>query len=424
MYPVFATPICHYAAMQSLVERHLIDRPAPVRSTAELIKIKLACGLTPYTKIINGYRGAKKRMYEGAYFELQRDGLTQQDYKVRSFVKVEKWDTLNKAPRMIQARSPKYVLSLAHYLKDFEHHFYQKKHNGMRFVTKGLNRRQIADLYVESLSDFTDPICLELDHSKFDSSVSEQLLRWEHKQYLRNIPSRALKYLLQRQVKNICSVQRTDIKYTVTGTRMSGDFNTALGNTLINYALLERFTRGVYTRLLVDGDDSVVIVERRDLSKLVGNFGVFLDFGFNTKCKISEWDKVEYCQARLVEVKGGYMFLRNPAKILSNLNVNLVDYHDKAINRYVAGVALGELHQVRGVPYLTRVLEPLTKLVPRNSVILDQKTRYVLSLDPVDVECDDSVMDVWNFDYTITPTVYPRSKARVLYDTLVLDYIG
>lgn len=378
---------------------------------SDLKSIKIKAGLTPYLSVIKHYRGAKRRIYEQAYRDLMAEGLHEKDSEVKAFVKVEKWTEQDKSPRMIQARDPKYVLALAHYLKNFEEEFYQSKHEGFRFVTKGLNRKQIADLFIEQVDSFKDPVCIMLDHSKFDSSVSLTMLRWEHKQYLRALPSRTLRNLLKKQERNICSVGKYGLRYTIKGTRMSGDYNTALGNTMINYALLERFVRGFRATMLVDGDDSVITVERTDLPNILSRRELFYGYGFNTKIETSEWADVEYCQCRLTEVRDGWYFLRNPAKILSNLQVLTQSYQGNAFKRYLAGVALGELHQVKGVPMLTEFLEELATAVPRNRIILDDKSRYQLTLPAVDLKCDASVFDCWDFDSSISPKAHPESMA-------------
>lgn len=387
------------------------------------MKIKVECDLTPYLDVIYGYRGAKRALYLRAYEELQNDGLVDRDFRVQAFVKVEKHAEV-KSPRMIQHRSPKYTLALAHYLKGFEKKFYKRKHQGYVFVTKGMNPQQIAAHYITICESMRDPVALLLDHSKFDSCVGVQLLRWEHAQYLRAVPSRNLRRLLRAQISNACSVAGTEITYRTKGLRMSGDYNTALGNTMINYALLEYFVRGFESRLMVDGDDSVVLVEREDLRSLLSRFHVFKDFGFNTKCQVVEWDKVEYCQARLARALDGYFFLRNPAKILSNLNVLTHAIPDNVLDRYLAGVALGELARVRGVPVLTELLEKIASKVPRNRVILDERSRWLLSMQPVSINADVECLDVWDFHDTGPITIYPRSKSEVFHQALHFVHVG
>lgn len=286
------------------------------------------CERMSLDQVIRCYSGRKRKTYMQAKYLLQRQGLTKKDGEVNMFVKEERLpeeDVDDKAPRAIQYRSPKYTLTLATYLKPLEETFYHLPGLGptrTRVVTKGMNKKALAKLLIEKSEAFSDPVFVELDHSRFDSTVSVDHLKMEHWFYNSVYKDTSLKLMLRHQLCNK-GWTRHGIRYKVNGTRMSGDYNTGLGNSLINRATIESAVAGVKHELMVDGDDSVLILEARDL----GCFDVdhFRRFGFKTKIfyktKINE---VEYCRARLVSSVP--VMCRDPLRVFSNMGTALRYY--------------------------------------------------------------------------------------------------
>jgi hypothetical protein len=119
--------------------------------------------------------------------------------------------------------------------------------------------------------------------------------------------------------------------YRKKGSRMSGDMNTALGNiilmTLMVYYYLQ--VRGVRGRLINNGDDCTLIVERADiLTVLDGLHDWFLQYGFNIVQEpvVDVLEKIEFCQMHPVCVSGQWTMVRNFHNSLSK------DYSHKGSN--------------------------------------------------------------------------------------------
>lgn len=346
----------------ALANRHLVDRSYIKFDEkyfgAECRKIQKLWGVFESTKITLlqaalSYKGGKRRVYMRARESLLLDGLQKSDKYIRMFVKPDKLainDVEDKMPRAIQYRHPRFNLALATYLRPFEHIFYNAPGlgpSGSRVVTKGLNPQEVAQLLLLKASEFSNPIYIGCDHSKFDSTVRVEHLRFEHRQYLRTYKSRTLKEMLQSQIKNK-GFTRRGIKYLVKGTRMSGDYNTGLGNSLLNRMILESWCSGVKHEIMLDGDDSIIIVEKQDYDKLDPQH--FERMGFETKIELADdISHVEFCKKRLVLGKEPCM-VRDPVRVLSNMGLCLRKYHPTTYRRWVQGVYECERKSNPGMP--------------------------------------------------------------------------
>lgn len=306
---------------------------------------------------VNEYRGKKKKIYFKAMQDIRFHGVLGTDSNIKMFVKPDRYPedvVADKSPRAIQYRHPRYNLALATYLKPFEHVFYEHPGmDGLRVVTKGLNYRQIADLFIQKSQLYKRPVYLSLDHSKFDSTVNEDHLRFEHRQYNRVYKDNTLRKLLKKQLFNK-GYSRHGIKYTIRGTRMSGDYNTGLGNSLLNRVVLESFCRGVKHSIMLDGDDSVVIVEKEALDKL--DFSHFERMGFQTKWEVNtEMTKVVFCQKQIVFSNPPTM-CRDFHRALSHMAVCLKRYVGKGFARWLAGVFECEAFTNKNMPLFSMLL--------------------------------------------------------------------
>lgn len=318
-----------------------------------------------YTNIISNYTGGKKRVYMRSYYNLVNNGFQKKHTYVKMFIKADRFpeaDINNKAPRAIQYRSCEFNLQMARYLRRFEEKCYSDiKHRGRRVIAKGLNYRQRAELLMDKISDFTNPWYINLDHKKFDSTVNKEHLKQLHTLYKRGT-HKSIYNLLKYQLRNKCFTKH-HIKYNSEATRCSGDYDTGLGNTLINIACILYVFNGKFDFIL-DGDDAVIITE----GKPKFEFDCFEKFGFETEITITK-DKhmIEFCQSRLIYNKG-WLFSRNPLRALSNNMVCRIGYNLKGMRRYMKGVGMCEFACSAGVPILhyqarRLMFEPLTALI-------------------------------------------------------------
>lgn len=314
------------------------------------------------------YSGGKRKRYEDAVFDVSVAGPRKADSYVKMFVKPERFDGLSKVnpdPRAIQFRGPRYCVLLAMFLHPIEHHIYLScaASDGVpktRNVAKGLNSVERAELLVLKGEAFDDPVYLELDASRFDKHVSVELLKIEHSVYLHSNSDRTFARLLAQQCLNKV-FSGLGMIYIALGRRMSGDMNTAVGNCILMLLMLIALCRHVASLsrwdCLDDGDDSVLIIERRDLERLLSLIvPTFLSFGMTIKLGAQSNDprRVEFCQSRIVEYQPGrFKFVRDYRAVMSKALCGIRHWEDATYRRRVlAAIGSCELVLGLGVPIL------------------------------------------------------------------------
>lgn len=343
----------------SLHNRHLVDR-SYLSADIKLLDLgfKLVSKAIRFKvqkmdvwDVVRSYTGAKKRSYWKAALEL-RYGFKKQYANLNMFIKPDRWPEEiagDKPPRAIQYRRPHFNLKLAQYLKPFEDRVYEEfQPFGTRVIAKGLNLRQRGELFMDKIKKFKNPRFYCIDHSKFDSTVSVEHLQRLHKIYRRCVGKSVQQYL-KHQYKAL-GYTKHGIKYKVKGTRCSGDFDTGLGNSLISAAAIMAVFKGCRYDFMLDGDDTVVILE----GECSVDRDSFARFGLETKLNVVH-DKyhVEFCQSRLIWNRG-YMFSRNPLRAISHQCYTVKRYGLKGMIRYLAGVGRCEVACSAGVPLLQK----------------------------------------------------------------------
>lgn len=365
---------CIHNQYKALSERHITDRTyigfdrseflrltrEPFRELYRKIDWKTV-HLSSTRQIVNSYTGGKRKIYERAEKEVLRVSYDKSWHKVRMFVKPDKHDICtikDKVPRAIQYRRPEFNLKLAQYLRPLEKKLFNfVEEDGTRVFAKCRNLQERAQDILDIFSKFEDPIVISTDHSKFDSFVNVHHLRAIHRFYLKIFPSKTLQSLLSRQIENRgFSIQ--GLKYKVRGTRMSGDYDTSLGNCVLNYVVLKAWLAycGIKGKVYIDGDDAVVVIERTDLSKVKKE--IFKKLGFETKVEIESVDNFEFCQARLIR-SNPPILVRDPRKVLSNLQVCLKRYSPGQWPALLQGKLICEFWANQGVPYVCSYIHSL-----------------------------------------------------------------
>lgn len=329
------------------------------------------CRGTPvatYDQVIAAYRGPKRRLYLRALDSLYKDAINKRDARLAMFVKHEKLSVL-KAPRCINPRSPRYNLELARYLKFLEKKIFKAINSifGKRTahtVIKGLNVTQSGKVLRDKWELFSDPVAIGLDATKFDMHVSIPALLYEHSVYNVIFKDRHLAKLLRWQIENRGTARCPDgiIKFIMHGTRSSGDINTSLGNTIIMCALLFAYGKeiGVDFELANNGDDCVVIMERRDeerFTKCVETF--FKKYGFRMEVEkpVYEFEQIEFCQSKPVKTSSGWCmvrdifkcFVKDPMCLVSVQNYKDLQYWMYAVGE--CGLAITSAVPVMGSWY-------------------------------------------------------------------------
>lgn len=306
--------------------------------------------------------GRRLRRYAVAAEELNMYGVGPDDARITAFIKPEKTDPgakTNPDPRMIQFRSPRYTFALFKWLKPCEKALYNiTGPNGLRAIAKGLNHLERAALLSRKMEQFRRPVVYSIDASRWDKHVSKEVLQLEHSIYLRmhaNPPE--LQTLLARQLYNKCRTMK-GVSYRVSGGRMSGDANTALGNCLLMvimcYAMAEKLQLQKWD-ILDDGDDCLLIVEQNEEGKLEGIVETFLQYGQELKLenRSTSVEGVAFCQHHPCLVGGRWRMVQDWRKVLSTRAAGCKHWNDPALRRGMArAVGLCELALSPGVPVL------------------------------------------------------------------------
>jgi len=314
-------------------------------------------------QVVDTYRGSKKQLYQRALYSLEETELAEVDSHLSAFVKFEKQDVA-KAPRVINPRSTRYNLRLGKYLKHAEHKFFTSINKAfgahtVATVIKGLNADDSAAVLRAKWDRFHDPIAIGLDASKFDMHVSVAALKYEHSFYTGLFPrSKELRKLLRWQLNNKGVARAVDgtVKFSMSGTRCSGDLNTSLGNCILMCSLIWEYAKkcNVIVELANNGDDCVVFMERGDeaafsvgLSKWFRNKG----FAMTVEPTVDEFERVEFCQTRPVQLRTGWRMVRNLSACLEKDPMCMIGVPNTNVHRKWMG-AVGDCGGVlsSGVP--------------------------------------------------------------------------
>lgn len=179
-------------------------------------------------------------------------------FHIVPFSKIEKM-LMNKykAPRLIQARHPIANILFGCYVRPIEK-VHSKVPHFSRHYGKG-DPDTVAERIYEKLGQYK--FIYEADHSSFDAHVTVEMLKITHEFYARCYPQHATKIraLFKPQLRNKC-ISREGMKYRTVGTRQSGDVDTSLGNSMLNFAILSNVLdlMGVRGDVICNGDDSLV----------------------------------------------------------------------------------------------------------------------------------------------------------------------
>lgn len=348
------------------------------------------CNRLTWAGFVDCYKGAKRRKYNRALKELQDGGLRARHWSTTHFVKPDK-NTESKDARAIQGRHACYNICLGSYLKPFEEwlihatdlseHLPTYNFPTGRLFAKGLNAVRRGRLLRKKWDELKNPVAKGCDASRYDQHVDAVALEVEHEAYLAAyLYVRELVFLLEKQLSNKGRTSK-GLKYQVEGRRMSGDYNTGLGNSLLMVVMFVLFftdmrdrsfetSEGCYVvgfdgvlyewdnhwQFLDDGDDSVVLVEKRAEKAFDALLQPYFEkFGFKMTVEdsVEEFEQVEFCQCRPVLVGSGYVMIRKPRKAISGSLSSVYSVHDvKSMRQLMWATGQCELSLGAGVPIM------------------------------------------------------------------------
>jgi len=377
---------CYHNEAVALLKRSLGPTPESAESSRRSVlsafrRIRLTAARYggsrwDYLTTAQSYTGALRRRYIAARESLLSDGpICSRDYRIGAFLKAEKRDPSSMAkPRMIFPRSPRYNLDLASWLKPFEHWLWGNLRSvgvrgvpKTRVVAKGLNQRERANLIRRKFSSVPDCVVFEVDGKAFEAHCDVWQLLQEHSVYMAAYPgSGGLKRLLNRQLHNFGKT-RGGLRFSRKGGRASGDYNTGMGNTLIMLSVVHAVMTKLRTRVydtLVDGDNALLFIRRRDCSWVVDNFAATaLEVSGHEMVlerPVDVLEGVRFGQSAPVETQAGWTMVRDWRKVISQGTSSHAHLREPGFRReFLYGLSLCELSLARGVPILGRWAETL-----------------------------------------------------------------
>jgi hypothetical protein len=331
VYLPFTEQIIAYHSCQaneavSLLNRHLIKSipnndmlKASIRGFKLLRQHYPPQFLRPITveQVVALKRGSKRKTYKNALQSYYRRGIVRRDCGISMFVKYERMSVRNpfKPPRAIQARGAVFNMVLQQYLIPFAHHLIRSDELRKRYVTKGMDNYQVAQLLHRAWQSFLRPVALLLDHDRFDSRANSIWTRPMHRYICDHFQEREPRFLVKQLRVGRCKTLK-GLVYIVGDIVFSGDVTTGEGNSVINRSILEDFTVLIQCFIALNGDDSVIILEFDDLPTLLSRD--LMCYGFKTKLQVVySFSDIEYCQCKPVHTVNGWLMVRDPLRVMS-----------------------------------------------------------------------------------------------------------
>lgn len=387
--PTFHVPcalaVCPTNAANALVMRHL--SLAPYKTT-----------LTLYNPFLTVLRQALKLEYDLAYDgELQVDWMERKNIakqqiiiqsKTYDFLKVNRAKSFVK--RECNTKVPTKARLIQGHMNDataYEHagEYYAfatalKKMADVPFVidgitfhliyASGLNHDELSDMFTEAVEE--NSLYDECDGKNWDSTMNETLLRAEIAVY-EMLGMLAAKHTAQRAKHTKGSIYFKifkAIKYITAWKRLSGDWNTSSGNSLISMIirvtvilLLPPHLRPKNVVAFFMGDDYLarykfeVVPCAKELHKVLDELeracgitperGIFTNPLDVTFISLMVWPR--HC--------GGYQFVPKPAKQLSKLFTTVKFVPPKMRQEVINGIVIAMSYAFRGFEFMERILQ-------------------------------------------------------------------
>jgi hypothetical protein len=386
-------------------------------------------------QFVASYTGHRRTRYEQARADLIVRPLQRSDAFCGIFVKCEKTNFTAKpdpAPRIISPRTARYNIEVGVYIKTLEHKLYKAIDGvyGARVVAKGCNAVERATILRDAWEDFSAPVAISMDASRFDQHVSQDALRFEHLFYTSCYDSDAhLTTLLSWQLETRCFGRTQDggeVRYKVHGTRMSGDMNTSCGNVVIMCAMMHGFfdTLGIRARLVNDGDDCVVVVEKGDVGIVCGAAaGYFKTFGFTMRIDglSDEFEGVDFCQCRPVFDGDRWIMSRDPRIcFVKDLMVTRPLTNRKEWEAHCTSIALCGLALAGNLPFFRSFYRRLNLRSRKPAVLNSGMWYWSRGLEVKDLEPTDQARVSFYRAFDITPQ--EQQLVEQAYDAATLTY--
>lgn len=341
-------------------------------------------------------RAARKRL-SVAWEQLVNDNFVSgRDMNISNFLKKET-STSATDPRNISQRKDQLLCLLGPYVSAIEHSAHQSP-----YLVKGLNPRA-RDAKLQPLLDYGQII--ELDHSRFDKHITAPILENVERMLLTD-PfnySHSLYYQAISKLTKVHGLSRFGTRYSMPGTRASGDAHTSIANGEINAFLIwVCLSTGTGFRAFCEGDDCVVGI---DASRSAGSLPAAMEsLGFSVKMvKHERLDGAMFCGRVLCDVAGE---VRSMCDVMRSLAKFHTTTSDKKKEYLLCAKAMSYYFTDGHTPLVGVIARSLVRhLLPRlNKGVLRRVIRENTRALPWFMSSGDvSVDDLFRCDYSANP---------------------
>lgn len=402
------------------------SEPKVLRQLNELLDLFPTPKLSRWSlsKVAAFYKCRKRKRYEQAYQNILK-GLFWFDKaaRVRGFIKRDKLPAgERKVARLIQHRSFEFMLVHASFVKPIEKYLYGltcPPFMGVRptrLIAKGLDSWARGSLLSAKWSQFRDPVAICIDCTAFDRHVSPGCLRATARFYRKFIDHPLFRALLECQIVNRVSLPGVE-PYTVVGTRMSGDMDTALGNCVLMLGMALSQLRGIGRfDFICDGDDGIVFIEKELLHKArAALLRGYSDFGHELKIEVIEtFQKVEFCKSYPLRINGKWRMIRRPDKLFAGLASSSTHHRDGPTLSVLRLASECEMILNAGVPVIYPLVSRFRKALGDGKVAKARALTALtnrLRLERKVGECE--ITEQARYDFSLATGIPPEQQAEL-----------
>nr|AWY11047.1 putative RNA-dependent RNA polymerase [Dansoman virus] len=245
---------------------------------------------------VKRYPVNRREQLRAALQRVQRTGIQRRDALVKNFVKRETTHNFTD-PRNISPRTDEFLAVMGPYVSRIEHAAMK-----CPFLIKGTSIRNRGKR-LEPLLGYGAYI--EVDYSRFDKTIHRDIITIFEQHLLRKPFSADHHdyYTCLSHLTRTTGVSKYGTKYTVEGTRCSGDAHTSIANGLLNRFLtwfcLRKLPKESWLSFH-EGDDGVIGITPRYLEQALYNLEFLGCLGFNVKLKACKnIEEVVFCGRRI-----------------------------------------------------------------------------------------------------------------------------
>ncbi|APG76436.1 hypothetical protein 2 [Sanxia tombus-like virus 9] len=278
----------------------------------------------PWEEWLQRFPSNRSLQLNDARSNVQLRGLLKSDCKVDCFLKVET-STNATDPRNISPRSAEFLSVLGPYVAGLENKIRTlHDHDQIPYLVKGLTPSARAQIVRRKERAWV----VEIDYSRYDMTISEDVIReLEIKNFKALFVSDedpALDAVLDALI-SMNGYNSLGVKYTVDGTRASGDAHTSIGNGLLGRFLLWVCLRGLPDTVwdsVHEGDDGLLFVDDGWQHLVMHCLQVLPCFGFQAKLRLCRLDDALFCGRLNVNTSNGAIEIADIPRTLGKFHTS------------------------------------------------------------------------------------------------------